>query len=72
MKKFIISSAVVILVALGITLYQINVGQKSISIPLRQENSNNTQDKSSQRIEIVASNLETPWEIVFLPASQAR
>lgn len=70
MKKFIIYSIIVILVAVGITLYQINVGQKSISIPLRQENNNNTQEKSSQRIEIVASNLEIPWEIVFLPVSQ--
>lgn len=66
MKKLTIFSTIVILIALVITLYQVKIGQKSISIPLPQ-NDNKNQDKPNQRIEIVATNLEIPWEIVFLP-----
>ncbi len=59
MKKFLISSAVIIIIAIGISIYQISIGQKPVNAPLK--------DKPSQRIETVAQNLEIPWEMVFLP-----
>lgn len=59
MKKILVSSLVIIVVAIGITLYQKSTGPKPVNTPPK--------DKPSQRIEIVAKNLEVPWEIVILP-----
>ncbi len=59
MKKFLFSFGIVIAIAIGISIYQISIGQKPVNAPLK--------DKPSQRIETVANNLEVPWEFVFLP-----
>lgn len=62
MNKFLFSFVVIIVIAVGVTLYQKSISQKLV----------NTKPPSTttQRISIVSQNLEVPWEFVFLPASR--
>lgn len=59
MKRFIVFSAIAAIIAIGISVYQKSYDPKPVNTRI--------ETKENKKIEILAKNLEIPWEIEILP-----
>ena len=66
MKKFLLITAIAILVALGITFYQRLTGQEAPTTP-KTTDQTIPSSNSSEPISVIVENLDTPWALAFLP-----
>ncbi len=68
MKKFLIITSVAIAISLGIALFQKqNQSSKSMKKPTLNTTSNQTDNVKPDAVSVLASNLEIPWALAFLP-----